>query len=120
MAGEGMSVAEFLYPVLQAWDWWTLFQKGTQVQVGGSDQYGNILFGLDAVKDISKNTTNEQIRNDLRNELDNPLGITTPLLTSANGEKLGKSAGNAIFLDKDLTSTFELYQVSCPVFIVCR
>ncbi|KAJ5708313.1 Tyrosine--tRNA ligase [Penicillium malachiteum] len=108
--GDGMSFAEFSYPLLQGWDWWHLFQKGTQVQVGGSDQYGNILFGMDAVKSISRNTANEQARNPLESELDRPIGFTTPLLTAPSGEKFGKSAGNAIWLDKDMTSTFELYQ----------
>ena len=107
-----MSFAEFSYPLLQAWDWWTMFQKGTQVQVGGSDQYGNILFGMEAVKAISRNTADEQLRNPLESELDRPIGFTTPLLTAPSGEKFGKSAGNAIWLDKDMTSTFELYQVS--------
>jgi tyrosyl-tRNA synthetase len=106
-----MSFAEFSYPLLQAWDWWTLFQKGTQVQVGGSDQYGNILFGMDAVKAISRNTAIEIKRDPLESELDRPIGFTTPLLTAPSGEKFGKSAGNAIWLDKDMTSTFELYQV---------
>jgi tyrosyl-tRNA synthetase len=107
-----MSFAEFSYPLLQAWDWWTLFQKGTQVQVGGADQYGNILFGMDAVKAISRNTAIEIKQNPLESELDRPIGFTTPLLTAPSGEKFGKSAGNAIWLDKDMTSTFELYQVS--------
>jgi tyrosyl-tRNA synthetase len=110
--GDGMSFAEFTYPLLQAWDWWVLFRKGVQVQVGGSDQYGNILFGMDAVKSISKNTAMEQDQNPLEDDLDKPIGFTTPLLTAANGEKFGKSAGNAVWLDKDMTSTFELYQVS--------
>lgn len=109
--GDGMSFAEFSYPLLQGWDWWKLFQNGTQVQVGGSDQYGNILFGMEAVKSVSRNTANEQVRNPLDSELDRPIGFTTPLLTAPSGEKFGKSAGNAIWLDKDMTSTFELYQV---------
>lgn len=88
-----------------------LFQKGVQVQVGGSDQFGNILFGMDAVKEISRNTAWEQARKPLDDDLDKPIGLTTPLLTTASGEKFGKSAGNAVWLDKDLTSTFELYQV---------
>lgn len=106
-----MSFAEFTYPLMQAWDWWVLFRKGHQVQVGGSDQYGNILFGMDAVKCASKNTANDQERNPLDNDVDKPIGLTTPLLTTPSGEKFGKSAGNAIWLDKDMTSTFELYQV---------
>ncbi|KKA22576.1 Tyrosine--tRNA ligase [Rasamsonia emersonii CBS 393.64] len=108
--GEGMSFAEFTYPLMQAWDWWMLFKKGTQVQVGGSDQFGNILFGMDAVKQISRNTAIEIDRRPLEDELDKPIGFTTPLLTTPSGEKFGKSAGNAVWLDKDLTSTFELYQ----------
>lgn len=110
-SGEGMSFAELCYPLMQAWDWWELFQKGVQVQVGGSDQYGNILFGMDSVKQMSKKTADQEAHNSLENELDWPLGITTPLLTTSNGEKIGKSAGNGVWLDKDLTSTFELYQV---------
>ncbi|THC99738.1 hypothetical protein EYZ11_000788 [Aspergillus tanneri] len=108
--GDGMSFSEFSYPLMQAWDWWTLFKKGVQVQVGGTDQYGNILFGMDAVKAISRNTVMEQDQNPLENDIDKPIGFTTPLLTAPNGEKFGKSAGNAIWLDKDMTSTFELYQ----------
>jgi tyrosyl-tRNA synthetase len=106
-----MSFAEFSYPLMQAWDWWVLFRKGVQVQVGGTDQYGNILFGMDAVKSISRNTADEQERNALEKDVDRPIGLTTPLLTASSGEKLGKSAGNAVWLDKDMTSTFELYQV---------
>ncbi|KAI9371951.1 hypothetical protein BJX61DRAFT_509494 [Aspergillus egyptiacus] len=109
-SGDGMSFAEFSYPLLQAWDWWKLFRNGCQVQVGGSDQYGNILFGIDAVKAISRNTAVQDDRNPLESDLDKPIGITTPLLTTSSGEKFGKSAGNAIWLDKDMTSTFELYQ----------
>ena len=109
-----MSFSEFSYPLLQAWDWWVLFKNGVQVQVGGTDQYGNILFGMESVKAISKNTAMEQERDPLENDIDNPIGLTTPLLTAPNGEKFGKSAGNAIWLDKDMTSTFELYQV-CSV-----
>ncbi|CAG8228682.1 unnamed protein product [Penicillium olsonii] len=110
LEGDGMSFAEFSYPLLQAWDWWTMFQKGTQIQVGGADQYGNILFGMEAVKSISRNTADEQVRDPLESKIDHPIGFTTPLLTAPNGEKFGKSAGNAVWLDKDLTSTFELYQ----------
>lgn len=81
------------------------------MQVGGSDQYGNILFGMDAVKSASRNTANELDRKPLENDVDRPIGLTTPLLTSSSGDKIGKSAGNAVWLDKDMTSTFELYQV---------
>jgi tyrosyl-tRNA synthetase len=114
--GSGMSLAEFTYPVFQAWDYWYLFQHGTQVQVGGSDQYGNILFGCDMIKSMIKD--NPEFRKEFGvkegedPDLVNPIGFTTPLLTTAKGEKLGKSAGNAIWLDADMTPPFELYQVS--------
>jgi len=114
-----MSFAEFSYPLMQAWDWWVLFRKGVQVQVGGTDQYGNILFGMDAVKSISRNTADEQERNALEKDVDRPIGLTTPLLTASSGEKLGKSAGNAVWLDKDMTSTFELYQVCSSSTMPC-
>lgn len=107
-----MSYAEFSYPLMQAWDWWVLFKKGVQVQVGGADQFGNILFGMDAVKHVAKNTAIDIDRRSVEEDVDKPVGLTTPLLTTAAGEKLGKSAGNAVWLDKDMTSTFELYQVS--------
>ncbi len=116
--GDGMSFGEFSYPLLQAWDWWMLFRNGCQVQVGGSDQYGNILFGMDAVKTISRNTANQEDRKPLEDDMDKPIGLTTPLLTAPSGEKFGKSAGNAIWLDKDMTSTFELYQVGPTVLSV--
>lgn len=117
LEGDGMSFAEFAYPLMQAWDWFELFKKGVQVQVGGADQYGNILFGMDAVKQLAKNTSIEIDRRDVDEDVNKPVGLTTPLLTTASGQKLGKSAGNAVWLDKDLTSTFELYQVlSSPHF----
>ena len=81
------------------------------MQIGGSDQFGNILFGMDAIKAASRNTSDAQARNSLENELDLPVGLTTPLLTNSSGAKLGKSAGNAVWLDRDMTSPFELYQV---------
>jgi tyrosyl-tRNA synthetase len=114
--GNGMSFAEFGYPIMQAWDWWMLYQQHTvQVQVGGSDQYGNILFGAEAIKQTIKNHVDPKIRNPLQDDLLKPIGFTTPLLTSSSGEKMGKSAGNAIWLDGSITSPFELYQVRFPV-----
>lgn len=110
--GDGMSFAEFGYPVMQAWDWWMLYQQHkVQVQVGGSDQFGNILFGAEAVKQIAKNNVDPELRNDMKDDLAKTVGFTTPLLTSSSGEKMGKSAGNAIWLDGSLTTPFELYQV---------
>ncbi|TVY41800.1 Tyrosine--tRNA ligase, mitochondrial [Lachnellula subtilissima] len=107
--GDGMSFAEFTYPIMQAWDWWHLYNtKGVQVQIGGADQYGNITAGIDAVKYISKNHPDPVVRSNVA-PLGDPFGFTVPLLTTSSGAKFGKSAGNAIWLDRELTSTFELY-----------
>lgn len=122
--GNGMSFAEFSYPLIQAWDWWHMFQTGTQVQIGGADQFGNILQGADAVKQAAKHSTtwNAKLDAELQNVQErkkdeflvseDPMGFTVPLLTTASGEKFGKSAGNAVWLDAGMTSPFELYQVS--------
>ncbi|KAL1961046.1 hypothetical protein VTO42DRAFT_4934 [Malbranchea cinnamomea] len=110
--GDGMSFAEFTYPLMQAWDYWHLFQKGVQIQVGGSDQYGNILFGIDMIKSILKADPTHELapKKDEDPDLAKPIGFTTPLLTTSTGEKFGKSAGNAIWLDQDMTSPYDLYQ----------
>ncbi|KAM6153628.1 tyrosine--tRNA ligase, mitochondrial [Erethizon dorsatum] len=93
---EGMSLAEFFYQVLQAYDFYYLFRHyGCRVQLGGSDQLGNIMSGYEFVHKL----TGEDV-----------FGITVPLITSTTGAKLGKSAGNAVWLDRDKTSPFELYQ----------
>ena len=81
---------------LQAADFRHLFEEyDCAIQVGGSDQWGNITAGV------------ELIRRTLRQEA---VGITVPLITTASGEKLGKSAGNAVWLDPELTSHYEFYQ----------
>ncbi|KAI0881301.1 uncharacterized protein GGS22DRAFT_172880 [Annulohypoxylon maeteangense] len=107
--GEGMSLDELLYPLLQAWDFWMLFKRnGVRMQIGGSDQYGNIVSGVESLKYIrdSYSNTPEAFPDDL---LNNPVGFTTPLLTDSAGNKFGKSAGNAIWLDPFMTSPFDLY-----------
>lgn len=117
--GDGMSFSEFTYPLLQGWDWWHMYNNmKIEVQVGGNDQYGNIVAGLDAVKSIvqindhhdsSKRTGNEA--GGIVEDDGAPMGLTVPLLTTSSGEKFGKSAGNAIWLHRDLTSPFDLYGV---------
>ena len=112
--GDGMSYAEFSYPLIQGWDWWHLYQGGTQLQIGGADQYGNILAGAEAVKaamqdDKAFQQKNEADRQGLTASGD-PMGFTVPLLTTASGEKFGKSAGNAVWIDQQLMSSFDLYQ----------
>lgn len=108
--GDGMSFAEFSYPLLQAWDWWHMYyHNSVQMQIGGSDQYGNITAGIDAIKYISANHPNPMAREEITKR-GAPFGFTVPLLTTSSGQKFGKSAGNAIWLDLDQTSSFELYK----------
>ncbi|KAI0427524.1 tRNA synthetase class I [Xylaria sp. FL1042] len=108
--GDGMSLAEFVYPMMQAWDWWEMFSGPKEVcmQIGGSDQYGNIIAGIDAIKLLrdSEPDPNAKLPNDL---LHTPVGFTVPLLTDSAGNKFGKSAGNAMWLDPFMTNSFDLY-----------
>ncbi|KAI1181842.1 tyrosyl-tRNA synthetase [Nemania serpens] len=108
--GDGMSLAEFVYPTMQAWDWWKMFSgpKDVCMQIGGSDQYGNIVAGVEAVKLLRDSEPDPQ-RKRSDTLLDTPVGFTVPLLTDAAGNKFGKSAGNAMWLDPFMTSTFDLY-----------
>ena len=93
-------------------DWWTMYQKqNIQIQIGGSDQFGNIIAGIDAINYMRKNHYDPAIKQEEDSLLNTPMGFTVPLLTAGNGEKFGKSVGNAIWLDRDMTSTFDLYQV---------
>ncbi|KXX73540.1 Tyrosine--tRNA ligase, mitochondrial [Madurella mycetomatis] len=108
--GDGVSFAEFSYPLMQGWDWWTLFEKhNVQMQIGGSDQYGNIITGIDLVKTARASEPDPAKMLPFKDELDDPIGFTVPLLTDSSGVKFGKSAGNAVWLDQFMTSTFDLY-----------
>jgi tyrosyl-tRNA synthetase len=114
--GDGMSYSEFTYPLLQAWDWWHMFQdRAVQIQIGGGDQYGNIIAGIDAVKHIAQAHAPAEHRTawlDAEGRLKDdvsPMGLTVPLLTTSTGEKFGKTAGNAIWLDPTMTTPFDLY-----------
>lgn len=113
-----MSLSEFCYPLIQAWDWWRLYESnGIQLQIGGSDQYGNILTGIEGVNNIRKNHPDpEQVKELMKDDME-PWGFTVPLLTTAAGEKFGKSAGNAIWVDKEMLGSFELYQVRSLEFL---
>ncbi|KAI8691725.1 hypothetical protein LRP88_08988 [Fusarium phalaenopsidis] len=107
--GDGMSLGEFIYPLLQGWDFWHMYNKlGIQMQIGGSDQYGNIVAGIDALKTIrdTEEAPHAKMPTTWEHE---PIGFTVPLLTDSSGAKFGKSAGNAIWLDEFKTSAFELY-----------
>jgi tyrosyl-tRNA synthetase len=112
-SGEGMAISEFSYPLFQAYDWWSMYKnQGVQLQIGGSDQYGNICAGMDAVSHMRKIHRMEEEEGGAENARVATYGLTTPLLTTASGEKFGKSAGNAVWLDRHMLNSFDLYQVS--------
>ena len=94
----GISFTEFSYQLIQGWDFKTLFEEhGINVQIGGSDQWGNITSGLEIIRKCF-------------GEDALAVGITTNLLTKSDGSKFGKTADGALWLDKTMTSPFELYQ----------
>lgn len=110
-SGFGPSYRELSYQVLQAYDFWYLFKEhNCTLQIGGSDQWGNIVTGIDL---IGRRTTFDQGAVD---GVDVRLaqGLTTNLLTTRSGEKFGKSAGNAVWLNESMTSVYEFYQVRLP------
>lgn len=116
-SGDGMAISEFCYPLFQGYDWWHMYStRGVQLQIGGSDQYGNICAGMDAVDHMRRYEQREAETTVKEDTLNNTFGLTTPLLTTASGEKFGKSAGNAVWLDQNMLSSFDLYQVfhTCP------
>ncbi|GAA5831221.1 hypothetical protein JCM5353_007386 [Sporobolomyces roseus] len=104
-SSSGISFTEFSYQLLQAYDFLTLHRlHNCTIQLGGSDQLGNIVSGIDMIR-------RSKFGEDEGKEVDDPaFGVTFPLLTTASGEKFGKSAGNAIWLDPKMTSPFDLYQ----------
>ncbi|KAG5648474.1 hypothetical protein DXG03_003085 [Asterophora parasitica] len=105
---RGLSFTEFTYQLLQAYDFYHLHSHfGCTIQVGGSDQWGNILAGIELIGRLE----NPSAAEDTSEAADaRAFGLTTPLLTTASGEKFGKSAGNAVWLDSNLTSVFDFYQ----------
>ncbi len=104
---QGISFTEFTYQLLQAYDFLMLYKKfGCTVQIGGSDQWGNIIAGIDLI-----NRTNSAPGTAEDGIVEKGFGVTTPLLTTASGEKFGKSAGNAVSLNEADTSVYDFYQV---------
>lgn len=95
---NGISFTEFSYQLIQGWDFYQLYKlHNTKIQVGGSDQWGNITTGLEI---ISKKCENPDA-----------VGITLNLLTDENGNKFGKSTGGgSLWVDKDMNSPYNLYQ----------
>ena len=92
----GITFAEFTYTLLQGYDFLHLYEtKNCIMQVEGSDQWGNITTGIDLINKKLNKTA---------------YAFTMPLILDANGNKFGKSEGNALWLDKEKTSSYELYQ----------
>lgn len=106
---SGVSFTEFSYMLLQAYDYLALYRDhGCRLQLGGSDQWGNILAGVDLIKRVEPVTAaSGAVTGYRRGE---PHGLVYPLLTSASGEKFGKSQGQNIWLNRALTSPYRFYQ----------
>ena len=93
---EGLSFIEFNYMVLQSYDFLQLFNSHEcRLQMGGSDQWGNIVSGIELIRRMNRKTA---------------FGITFPLISTSSGEKMGKSAKGAVWLDSAKTSPYEYYQ----------
>jgi tyrosyl-tRNA synthetase len=98
--GQGISFTEFSYMLLQAYDFYHLYDhQGCTVQAGGKDQWGNITAGIDLIRRMSGGSAH---------------GLTFPLLTTASGVKIGKTEGASgsemVWLDPELTSPYRMYQ----------
>jgi tyrosyl-tRNA synthetase len=92
----GLSYTEFSYMLLQAYDFLHLFrERGCTLQVGGSDQWGNITAGVDLIRKVENGEAH---------------GLVAPLVTTASGQKFGKSESGAIYLDPAMTSPYQFYQ----------
>jgi tyrosyl-tRNA synthetase len=93
----GISFTEFSYMILQAYDFLNLYkQEGCKLQIGGSDQWGNITAGMELIRRSG--------------EEEKAFGLTIPLITKADGTKFGKTASGTIWLDAEKTTPYEFYQ----------
>ncbi|MCA6078856.1 tyrosine--tRNA ligase [Fulvivirga sedimenti] len=92
----GMSFTEFSYQLVQGYDYlWLYRNKGCKVQLGGSDQWGNIVTGTELIRRVEQGEA---------------FAVTTPLIKKADGTKFGKTEGGNVWLDKDKTSPYHFYQ----------
>jgi len=92
----GLSFLEFNYQLLQAYDFLMLYRRyGCRLQMGGNDQWGNILAGVELIRRV---------------ENQEAFALTAPLLTTASGQKMGKTAAGAVWLDAELMSPYDFYQ----------
>lgn len=95
---SGISFTEFSYQILQALDFLKLYEtENCRLQVGGSDQWGNITAGLELIRKVKGDEAKAY-------------GLTVPLVTKADGTKFGKTEGNAVWLDPEKTTPYEFYQ----------
>ena len=93
---QSLSFLEFNYMILQAYDFYELNQRyGCKLQMGGSDQMGNIINGME----LSRRKANAKV-----------FGLTSPLLTTSDGKKMGKSQNGAVWLNKEMLSPFDFWQ----------
>ncbi|WP_042223183.1 tyrosine--tRNA ligase [Oceanobacillus manasiensis] len=98
---QGITFTEFSYMILQSLDFLKLYeQENCTLQIGGSDQWGNITAGMELIRRSRENQEEEM----------KVFGLTVPLITKADGTKFGKTAGGAVWLDPEKTSPYEFYQ----------
>ncbi|MCP9768054.1 tyrosine--tRNA ligase [Lacihabitans sp. LS3-19] len=103
----GISYTEFTYQLLQGYDFYHLYKhKGVKIQMGGSDQWGNITTGTELIR-RKENNDGSDAEGDVEYSA---YALTTPLVTKSDGTKFGKSEGGNVWLDPDLTSPYEFFQ----------
>ncbi len=114
---QSLSFLEFNYMILQAYDFYELNKEhGCSLQIGGSDQWGNIVNGVDLIRRMNpKNTFWENAKWDKsqwsnEENIIESFGLTSPLLTTADGKKMGKSTDGAVWLDAEMLSPFDYFQ----------
>ena len=96
LEGRGISYTEFSYQVLQSYDFLELYRRNNcTLQIGGSDQWGNIVAGLDLIRRVEQGSGH---------------ALTVPLLMKADGTKFGKTAGGSVWLDPEMTSSYAFFQ----------
>ena len=107
---RGLSFIEFNYQLLQSYDYLQLFQEyGCLLQIGGDDQWGNMVSGIDLIRRYSF-IQDARTSPDAADEISLPQALTVPLVMNSSGQKMGKTEQGAVFLDSNLTSPFDFFQ----------